>query len=70
MHDDVRDAIAAQVLSKTLVHVRREVMLNWPGPLPQGLHVDYSEICKRALADVVVTNSLCQGIIWIAATHV
>jgi hypothetical protein len=70
VHDAVRDAVA-QVLSGTLVQVRREVVLDLPGPPPQHIRADLTLIRdgRRTLADVVLANPLRQDIVGPASSQ-
>lgn len=69
VHDAVRDA-TAQILSGSLVHIRREVVLDLPGPPPQRVRVDLTMVRDghRTLADLVVANPLRHDLIDIAST--
>jgi hypothetical protein len=70
VHDAVRDA-TAQVLSGSLVQVRREVMIDLPGPPLQRVRADLVMVRagQRTLADVVLANPLRQDTVGLAAAQ-
>ncbi|CAM6085216.1 unnamed protein product [Calypogeia fissa] len=70
VHDAVRDT-TAQILSGTLVHARREVSIDLPGPPPRHVRVDLTMVRdgRRTLADIVVANPLRQDIIATASSQ-
>lgn len=71
VHDAIRDVVA-QLLSGSMVQVRREVPLDFPGPPPRRLRVDLTMFRdgRRTLADVVVADPLRQDLVSQASSRI